>query len=81
MLKTIFFLFIFVQIGSPPQLTTLGRTMSLFPLEPRYTKVLLASVEHKCLEEALTVVAMLSGENVFLDVPSKRQQAQAAKLK
>ncbi|KAJ8686582.1 hypothetical protein QAD02_022376 [Eretmocerus hayati] len=65
--------------GSPPQLTTLGRTMSLFPLDPRFTKVILASVEHKCLEEALTVVALLSGENVFLDPPAKRQQAMTAK--
>ncbi|XP_012278614.1 putative ATP-dependent RNA helicase DHX33 [Orussus abietinus] len=65
--------------GSPPQLTTLGRTMSLFPLDPRFTKVILASVEHRCLEEALTVVALLSGESVFLDPPSKRQQAFAAR--
>ncbi|XP_016841401.1 ATP-dependent RNA helicase DHX33 [Nasonia vitripennis] len=65
--------------GSPPQLTTLGRTMSLFPLDPRFTKVILASVEHKCLEEALTVIALLSGENIFLDPPAKREQALAAR--
>ncbi|KOC71150.1 Putative ATP-dependent RNA helicase DHX33 [Habropoda laboriosa] len=65
--------------GSPPQLTTLGRTMSLFPLDPRFTKVILASVEHQCLEEALTVVALLSGESVFTDPPAKRQQAYAAR--
>ncbi|KAF7384800.1 hypothetical protein HZH68_014412 [Vespula germanica] len=65
--------------GSPPQLTTLGRTMSLFPLDPRFTKVILASVEHRCLEEALTVVALLSGESIFTDPPAKRQQAYAAK--
>ncbi|XP_043511714.1 ATP-dependent RNA helicase DHX33 isoform X3 [Frieseomelitta varia] len=65
--------------GSPPQLTTLGRTMSLFPLDPRFTKVILASVEHQCLEEALTVVALLSGESVFTDPPAKRQQAYVAR--
>ena len=65
--------------GSPPQLTTLGRTMSLFPLDPRYTKVILASVEHQCLEEALTVIAVLSGETIFVDPPSKRQQAHDAR--
>lgn len=65
--------------GSPPQLTTLGRTMSLFPLDPRFTKVILASVEHRCLEEALTVVALLSGESVFVDPSSKRQEAAAAR--
>lgn len=53
--------------------------MSLFPLDPRFTKVILASVEHRCLEEALTVVALLSGESIFTDPPAKRQQAYAAK--
>ncbi|XP_020284951.1 putative ATP-dependent RNA helicase DHX33 [Pseudomyrmex gracilis] len=61
--------------GSPPQLTTLGRTMSLFPLEPRFTKVILASVEHRCLEEALTVIALLSSESIFMDPPMKREEA------
>ncbi|OAD46999.1 Putative ATP-dependent RNA helicase DHX33, partial [Eufriesea mexicana] len=65
--------------GSPPQLTTLGRTMSLFPLDPRFTKVILASVEYQCLEEALMVVALLSGESVFTDPPAKRQQAYIAR--
>lgn len=69
----------FMEIGSPPQLTTLGRTMSLFPLDPRFTKVILASAEHQCLEEALTVVALLSGESVFTDPPAKRQQAYVAR--
>ncbi|XP_011299037.1 putative ATP-dependent RNA helicase DHX33 isoform X2 [Fopius arisanus] len=67
--------------GSPPQLTTLGKTMSLFPLDPRFTKVLLASVEHKCLEEALTVIALLSGESVFTEPPAKREQAHAARAR
>lgn len=65
--------------GSPPQLTTLGRTMSLFPLDPRFTKVILASVEHRCLEEALTVIALLSGESIFMDPPMKREQAYNAR--
>ena len=55
--------------------------MSLFPLDPRFTKVILASSEFQCLEEALTVIALLSGENIFLDPPAKRQQAAAAKSK
>ncbi|KAK1120154.1 hypothetical protein K0M31_012540 [Melipona bicolor] len=53
--------------------------MSLFPLDPRFTKVILASAEHQCLEEALTVVALLSGESVFTDPPAKRQQAYVAR--
>lgn len=49
--------------------------MARFPLDPRFTKVILASVEHKCLEEALTVIALLSGESVFIDSAAKRVQA------
>lgn len=66
-----------IQIGS--QLTTLGRTMARFPLDPRFTKVILASVEHRCLEEALTVIALLSGESVFMDPIAKRTQASKAR--
>lgn len=55
--------------------------MSLFPLDPRFTKVILASVEHRCLEEALTVIALLSGESIFMDPPSKREQAYNARLR
>ncbi|EFN89703.1 ATP-dependent RNA helicase DHX33 [Harpegnathos saltator] len=61
------------------QLTTLGRTMARFPLDPRFTKVILASVEHRCLEEALTVIALLSGESVFMDSTTKRAQASKAR--
>jgi HrpA-like RNA helicase len=49
--------------------------MSLFPLDPRYTKVIIASAEYNCLEESLIVIALLSGENIFLDPIAKRQQA------
>lgn len=55
--------------------------MSLFPLDPRFTKALLASVEHGCLEEALTVIALLSGESVFTEPYTKRDQAYAAKAR
>lgn len=53
--------------------------MSLFPLDPRFTKVILASVDHQCLEEALTVISLLSGESIFTDPPAKRQQAYVAR--
>jgi ATP-dependent RNA helicase DHX8/PRP22 len=46
-------------------LTKLGRKMAEFPLEPPMAKMLLASVELGCSEEILTIVAMLSVQNVF----------------
>lgn len=39
--------------------------MAEFPLEPQLSKILIASVEMGCAEESLTVVAMLSVEEIF----------------
>ena len=58
-------------------LTRLGRKMAEFPLDPQLAKVLLASVDLGCSEEVLTIVAMLSVENVF--VRPKDQNVQADK--
>lgn len=46
-------------------LTKLGRKMAEFPLEPPMSKMLLASVDLGCSEEILTIVAMLSAQNIF----------------
>lgn len=46
-------------------LTRIGRKMAEFPLEPQLSKMLIVSVELKCSEEILTIVAMLSVQNIF----------------
>ncbi|KAL3314073.1 ATP-dependent RNA helicase dhx8, partial [Cichlidogyrus casuarinus] len=46
-------------------LTRLGRRMAEFPLEPMLSKMLIMSVHLQCSEEVLTVVSMLSVQNVF----------------
>lgn len=56
-------------------LTRLGRKMAEFPLEPALSKVLLTSVDLKCSEEVLTIVAMLSVETVFYRPKDKQAQA------
>lgn len=60
-------------------LTDEGKRMAQFPLDPRFSKILLASENYGCLEEMLTIVAMLSGESIFLNPPSKREQALACR--
>ncbi|XP_058833361.1 ATP-dependent RNA helicase DHX33 [Topomyia yanbarensis] len=57
-----------------PALTTLGRRMSKFPLDPKYAKIVLSASEFGCLDEILSIVAMLSGENIFLNNNQKREQ-------
>lgn len=46
-------------------LTRLGRRMAEFPLEPQLCKMLIQSVHLGCSEEILTIVSMLSIQNVF----------------
>ena len=62
-------------------LTRLGRRMAEFPLEPRLCKVLLQSVALGCSEEALTVVSMLSVQNVFYRPKDKQALADSKKAK
>ncbi|XP_072041884.1 ATP-dependent RNA helicase DHX33-like [Amphiura filiformis] len=60
------------------QLTTLGRDMSAFPLEPRLAKVILAANKYQCVEEILTIVSLLSVESVLHSPHTRREEAHAA---
>ena len=45
--------------------TRLGMRMAEFPLEPNLSKMLIMSVSLNCSDEILTIVSMLSVQNVF----------------
>ena len=62
-------------------LTRLGRKMADFPVEPQLARMLVASVELKCSNEILTIVAMLSVPSVFYRPRDKQAQADAKKAK
>lgn len=62
-------------------LTRLGRKMADFPMEPALAKVLIASVDMKCSEELLSIVAMLSIASPFYRPKEKQQQADQKKAK
>ena len=62
-------------------LTRLGRKMAEFPLEPQMSKMLIASVDIGCSDEILTIVAMLSAQNIFHRPKEKQAQADARKNK
>ncbi|PAV22044.1 P-loop containing nucleoside triphosphate hydrolase [Pyrrhoderma noxium] len=62
-------------------LTRLGRKMADFPMEPPLAKMLIASVELGCSEEILSIVAMLSVQNVFYRPKEKQAQADSKKAK
>jgi ATP-dependent RNA helicase DHX8/PRP22 len=62
-------------------LTRLGRKMAEFPLEPPLSKMLITSVVMGCSDEILTIVAMLSVQNVFYRPKEKQSQADQKKAK
>ena len=58
-------------------LTRLGRKMAEFPLEPPLSKMLIASVDLGCSEEILTIIGMLSAQNIFYRPREKQAQVPA----
>ncbi|CAN0335533.1 unnamed protein product, partial [Discosporangium mesarthrocarpum] len=52
-------------LGPNGHATATGRRMSGFPLEPSLSRVLLEANDLGCLEEALTIVALLSSESIW----------------
>ncbi|ORY38513.1 P-loop containing nucleoside triphosphate hydrolase protein [Rhizoclosmatium globosum] len=72
------------QLGALDQeglLTRLGRKMAEFPLEPNLSKMLILSVDLGCSDEILTIVAMLSAQNIFYRPKEKQALADQKKAK
>ncbi|EDS35805.1 ATP-dependent RNA helicase DHX8 [Culex quinquefasciatus] len=62
-------------------LTRLGRRMAEFPLEPNLSKLLIMSVALNCSDEVLTIVSMISVQNVFYRPKDKQALADQKKAK
>lgn len=62
-------------------LTELGAMMAEFPLDPQMAKMLLYSPQLSCSNEILSIVAMLSGPNVFMRPREAQKAADDAKAK
>ena len=55
--------------------------MAEFPLDPNLSKMLIMSVNLSCSEEILTIVSMLSVDNVFYRPKEKQALADQKKAK
>jgi len=62
-------------------LTELGSMMAEFPLDPQLSKMVIASTDHNCSNEALSIVAMLSVQQVFTRPNDAKKAADEAKMK
>ncbi|KAF6028929.1 DHX33 [Bugula neritina] len=63
------------------QITDLGKKMAAFPVDPRMSKALISSHANGCLEDVLSVIAMLSVDTVFVTNRAKEQEYQEAHRK
>eukprot|EP01129_Flabellula_baltica_P016049 TRINITY_DN8387_c0_g1_i1.p1 TRINITY_DN8387_c0_g1~~TRINITY_DN8387_c0_g1_i1.p1 ORF type:complete len:668 (-),score=121.64 TRINITY_DN8387_c0_g1_i1:32-2035(-) len=55
-------------MDSNTELTELGDKMSLLPLDPAYSKVLILSKEYRCTNEIMIILSMIATENIFLEI-------------
>ena len=60
-------------------LTPLGQQMSQFPLEPTLSRMVIDASSRGCIEQILTLVAMLSTDTIFFCPQRQREQANAAR--
>ncbi|KAK2465187.1 hypothetical protein APHAL10511_002541 [Amanita phalloides] len=54
------------SLTTSAQITDLGRTMALFPLSPRFSRMLVSGQQHGCLPYVITIVSALSVGDPFL---------------
>lgn len=63
------------------RLSKLGMRMSQFPMEPQLSKALLSSVTNGCGDDIITIISMLSVQNVFYRPKEKQQEADNKKAR
>lgn len=69
-----------VQLGAiksiqNPQLTNTGFKMAKFPLDPTYSKMIIAAQRLECTNEIVDLVAVLSSENLYCEPHNDRKEA------
>lgn len=80
-LKSMLGLWLLGALDTEGNLTELGRRMSLFPLDPALSALLFIGEKHRCLVEAVTIVAMLSVPNVFVRPHGREEESDNAREK
>jgi IMP dehydrogenase len=66
-------------IDDDGNLTELGKQMNSLPLEPEISRMVLGGIKHKCINETLTIAALLSNQNPFMRPRGKEALADEKK--
>jgi len=74
-------LWILGALDNTGALTPLGRRMVEYPLDPVLAKMLLSGEKLGCVNETLTIVAMLSVPSVFFRPKDREEESDAAREK
>ena len=80
-MTSLYYLWVLGALDNFGDLTTLGRKLVEFPLDPPLSRMLVASGDFGCSQEILTIVSMLSVPNVFYRPPDKIEEADAKREK
>uniref|UniRef100_A0AC34Q076 ATP-dependent RNA helicase DHX33 n=1 Tax=Panagrolaimus sp. JU765 TaxID=591449 RepID=A0AC34Q076_9BILA len=67
--------------GGGYECTEDGQTVSAFPIDPMFGKILLKASENGCLQEAITIVAFLSSDPVFTNESNSDEKFSDARSK
>ncbi|XP_034668126.1 ATP-dependent RNA helicase DHX33 [Drosophila subobscura] len=70
-----------IEYGPISCITPLGRLMSQYPLDPKYSKLLISASKVGCMEEMLRLVSVLSSDNIFISSIAKNELASLAHAK
>ncbi|XP_054167485.1 pre-mRNA-splicing factor ATP-dependent RNA helicase PRP16-like [Oppia nitens] len=81
MLNSMYQLWILGALDNVGQLTSLGRNMVEFPLDPAMSKMLLVSTEMKCSAEVLIIVSMLSVPTIFFRPKGREEESDLVREK
>ena len=80
-LNSMYQLWLLGALNNVGGLTSLGRMMVEFPLDPILAKMLLMGKELGCVDEVLTIVSMLSVPSVFFRPKDRAEESDAAREK
>lgn len=67
-------LFLLDAIDQDGRITALGNEMCRFPLEPSYSKALITSLLMSCEDDMITLVSLLSTENIWSRPPRVKEE-------